>query len=76
MLDQLLSFYGGALLLAAVGFPIVHGLLWAFLCLGNLLCTPLNRAIARAAARRHPPLPALTEAEILVRRLRPSQLVV
>jgi hypothetical protein len=75
MLDQFLSFYGGALLLAAVAFPIVHGLLRAWMYLGNLLCAPLNRAIARAEARRHPPLPPLSEAEILARRLRPSELV-
>jgi hypothetical protein len=76
MLDQILSFYGGALILAAVAFPIVHGLLRAWMCLDRLCCAPLRRAMERAEARRHPPVPALTDAEMRARRLRPSTLVI
>jgi len=76
MLDQFLSFYGGALLLAAIAFPIVHGLMRAWMCLDRLLCAPLRRVLERAEARRHPPLPARTEAEMLARRQRPSPLVI
>lgn len=76
MLDQFLSFYGGALLLAAIAFPIVHGFLRAWMCLDSLLCAPIRRALERTEARRQGGLQALTEAEILARRLHPSQLVI